>query len=66
MIGDSDIDIEAGRNAGCSTVRIVRGDEVSKEGADLRAQSLLEAVHQVMELESPTAPRGRQARKLVR
>jgi D-glycero-D-manno-heptose 1,7-bisphosphate phosphatase len=66
MIGDSDIDIEAGRNAGCRTVRIVTGEEVAKEGADLLAQSLLEAVHQVVELESRATPPDRQARKLVR
>jgi D-glycero-D-manno-heptose 1,7-bisphosphate phosphatase len=66
MIGDSDIDIEAGRNAGCRTVRIVAGDEVPKEGADLLAPSLLEAVRQLNELESRTARRDKQARKLVR
>ena len=66
MIGDSDIDIEAGRNAGCRTVRIVTGDEVPKEAGDLIAPSLLEAVQQLMKLESPMTPRDRQARKLVR
>jgi len=66
MIGDSDIDIEAGRNAGCRTVRIVTGDEVPTEAGDLIAPSLLEAVQQLMKHESPTTPRDRQARKLVR
>jgi D-glycero-D-manno-heptose 1,7-bisphosphate phosphatase len=66
MIGDSDIDIEAGRKAGCRTVRIVTGDEVPKEGADLLAPSLLEAVQHMMELEAPAPPPDRQARKLVR
>jgi D-glycero-D-manno-heptose 1,7-bisphosphate phosphatase len=66
MIGDSEIDIEAGRNAGCKTVRIAAGHELPNEAADVLAPSLLEAVHQVMELESLTTPRDGQARKLVR
>ena len=66
MIGDSDIDIEAGRKAGCRTVRILTGDGVPKEAGDLIAPSLLKAVQQLLELESPTPPRDRQARKLVR
>jgi D-glycero-D-manno-heptose 1,7-bisphosphate phosphatase len=66
MIGDSDIDVEAGRHAGCRTVRIVTADEVPKEGADLLAPSLLGAVEQMMELESSATRHGRQARKLVR
>jgi len=52
MIGDSDIDVEAGRNAGCKTVRIVKRDEVGNGGADLFAQSLLDAVHQLLALAS--------------
>jgi len=51
MIGDSDIDVEAGRNAGCKTIRIVKGDEVRNDGADLFAQSLLDAVRQLLALE---------------
>ena len=66
MIGDSDIDVEAGRNAGCRTVRIVTGNEVPNEGADLLAPSLLKAVQQMIEIESPATPHGGQARKLVR
>jgi D-glycero-D-manno-heptose 1,7-bisphosphate phosphatase len=52
MIGDSDIDIKAGRNAGCRTVRIVRGDEIGDGGGDAFARSLLDAVHQMLTLES--------------
>jgi D-glycero-D-manno-heptose 1,7-bisphosphate phosphatase len=48
MIGDSDIDVEAGRNAGCNTVRIVQRDTVGNNGADLSASSLLDAVHQIL------------------
>ena len=51
MIGDSDIDIEAGRNAGCKTVRIVQRDAVGNSGADLSASSLLDAVNQLLALQ---------------
>jgi D-glycero-D-manno-heptose 1,7-bisphosphate phosphatase len=48
MIGDSDIDVQAGRNAGCRTIRILKGDEVKNGGADVLARSLLDAVHQLL------------------
>jgi len=48
MIGDSDIDVEAGRNAGCRTVRIAGTDGVGKGVVDLLAPSLLDAVHQLL------------------
>ena len=51
MIGDSDIDIEAGRNAGCKTVLILKAGEVGNGGPDLVAQSLLDAAHQLLVLE---------------
>ncbi len=51
MIGDSVIDVEAGKNAGCRTVRIVKWDEPGNGGADLVARSLLDAVHQVLSLQ---------------
>ncbi len=51
MIGDSDIDVEAGRNAGCKTVLIVQKDAVGNGGADLSAPSLLAAVHQLLALQ---------------
>ncbi len=51
MIGDSDIDVEAGKNAGCKTVRIVKWDEPGNGGADLVAKSLFDAVHQVLSLQ---------------
>jgi D-glycero-D-manno-heptose 1,7-bisphosphate phosphatase len=55
MIGDSEIDIQAGRSAGCRTVRIVIGDGVrggdGVGGADLLAPSLLDAVRKVLALE---------------
>jgi D-glycero-D-manno-heptose 1,7-bisphosphate phosphatase len=51
MIGDSDIDVEAGRNAKCRTVRILREHEVVREAHGLVAFTLLEAV-----LQGPVAP----------
>jgi D-glycero-D-manno-heptose 1,7-bisphosphate phosphatase len=53
MIGDSDSDTEAGRKAGCKTVRISKGDDEPGSGdADILARSLLDAAHQVLALES--------------
>lgn len=51
MIGDSDIDVEAGRCAGCKTVRILKTDEIRDGRADLFAQSLLDAVCGLLALE---------------
>jgi D-glycero-D-manno-heptose 1,7-bisphosphate phosphatase len=51
MIGDSDIDVAAGRTAGCKTIRILKTDEVGNGGTDLFAQSLLDAVHKLLALE---------------
>lgn len=51
MIGDRDSDIEAGRRAGCRTVRIGEIDSESGGGRakeDLRAESLLVAVGKVL------------------
>jgi D-glycero-D-manno-heptose 1,7-bisphosphate phosphatase len=52
MIGDSNIDMEAGRNAGCRTARMLKSDQVASGGADVFAPSLLHAVHQILLLES--------------
>jgi len=52
MIGDSDIDVEAGKNAGCKTARILKSDQIASGSADVLAQSLLLAVHQILLLES--------------
>jgi len=58
MIGDSDIDILAGKNAGCKTVRLSaeratgRGPDPScgfRERADIVAPSLLDAIHQILQ-----------------
>lgn len=64
MIGDSDIDIQAGKNAGCRTVRIhATAEELgvnetrSRESirADLIASSLLDAVRQLLQRETTAA-----------
>jgi D-glycero-D-manno-heptose 1,7-bisphosphate phosphatase len=61
MIGDSDIDIEAGKNAGCKTARLMAITETtneagSREGnrnrADIVALSLLDAVREILHQES--------------
>jgi D-glycero-D-manno-heptose 1,7-bisphosphate phosphatase len=52
MIGDSEIDVEAGKNAGCRTVRILKGDEISGACADIVARSLLDAIHQLLRIET--------------
>jgi len=59
MIGDSDIDIEAGKAAGCKTIRILGEGETNTTNADLSAESLLQAAHlfQQQENERTTARR---------
>lgn len=57
MIGDSAKDVQAGRSAGCKTVRILRTDINTDGGADVLAASLLEAVHEVLRLEETIADR---------
>jgi D-glycero-D-manno-heptose 1,7-bisphosphate phosphatase len=58
MIGDSDIDIAAGRAAGCRTARLLTDDNLPKEIADLTANTLPEAISQILSLVSDlhTAP----------
>ncbi len=57
MIGDSDIDIEAGKNAGCKTARLVtametvgdsRSNSTPPNSGDIVAPSLLDAIHQIL------------------
>ena len=60
MIGDSDNDVEAGRNAGCKTARVIATDVTSSERAriseapitaDINASSLLDAIRQILKRE---------------
>ena len=48
MIGDSEIDIEAGRSAGCRTIRLLSSTEPSQASTDVVASSLLEAVRLIL------------------
>lgn len=48
IVGDSDSDIEAGRRAGCGTVRIIADPPEESESADYFARSLLEASEKVL------------------
>jgi histidinol-phosphate phosphatase family protein len=48
LVGDSESDIEAGKRAGCRTVRIVADLTAETEGADCIARSLLEASERVL------------------
>jgi D-glycero-D-manno-heptose 1,7-bisphosphate phosphatase len=52
LVGDSDIDIQAGRRASCRTARILERDEVAGGSADVFARSLLDATHQILKFGS--------------
>jgi D-glycero-D-manno-heptose 1,7-bisphosphate phosphatase len=56
MIGDSEIDVQAGMNAGCKTARVFTESEIHNTGgrralgqAEIAATSLLDSVHQILE-----------------
>jgi D-glycero-D-manno-heptose 1,7-bisphosphate phosphatase len=53
MIGDSEIDVEAGRSAGCKTARLVESSGATDGKADVVALSLREAIYQILLLEKP-------------
>jgi D-glycero-D-manno-heptose 1,7-bisphosphate phosphatase len=64
MIGDSKIDVEAGRSAGCKTARLVAHNETLEEArraaaaprdADIVAPSLLDAIRQILHWEGVSA-----------
>jgi D-glycero-D-manno-heptose 1,7-bisphosphate phosphatase len=50
MVGDSDKDVEAGRRAGCRTVRLVGSSPRVDHKADLVAPSLLDAIAKILDL----------------
>jgi D-glycero-D-manno-heptose 1,7-bisphosphate phosphatase len=50
MIGDSEHDVDAGRNAGCHTARVVAGRTSTTGGADMVATSLLDAVQKILQV----------------
>ena len=51
MIGDSETDVQAGKNAGCKTARILNRGEATNGTADLFAESLYEAVQKILTVE---------------
>ncbi len=48
MVGDSDIDVEAGRRAGCKTARLLDSEERPHGNADLIARSLREVIDHIL------------------
>lgn len=48
MVGDSDIDIAAGKRAGCKTAQLVTGDE-RIGNADLVSHSLLDVIQKILQ-----------------
>jgi len=65
MIGDSEIDVEAGRNAGCRTARLLEKDDAGDGRADLVAVSLLDAVRRMIGQEDARAGRQAAGSKMV-
>jgi D-glycero-D-manno-heptose 1,7-bisphosphate phosphatase len=53
MIGDSDIDVEAGRSAGCKTARLLSAGERPDCNADLVAPSLRDVVEEILCIQLP-------------
>jgi histidinol-phosphate phosphatase family protein len=65
IIGDSDIDIEAGRNAGCKTAFLLATNETASEpgrggtkarSADIVARSILDAISEILHWEGAATP----------
>jgi|ERR1700733_4044585 len=52
MIGDSGHDVEAGRAAGCRTVRLTEDDKSVVRGSDVVASSLLKAARKILQIEA--------------
>src|SRR5262249_55018862 len=57
MIGDSETDVQAGRNAGCKTARLLSTNETASHGAEITAPCLLDAVRQILAREEFTDTR---------
>jgi D-glycero-D-manno-heptose 1,7-bisphosphate phosphatase len=55
MIGDSEADVAAGKNAGCKTVLVGRRTNSSASAPDLIVPSLLAATEKILELEGLSA-----------
>jgi len=50
MIGDSERDVQAGRNAGCKTAQVVAEEQSASGCADLVATSLLDAIRKILQV----------------
>lgn len=50
MIGDSERDVQAGRNAGCKTAQVVADEQSASGCADLVARSLLDAIRKILQV----------------
>lgn len=48
MVGDSQIDVEAGRNAGCRTALVLTNDETPTLNCDVVGSSLVETVEELL------------------
>jgi D-glycero-D-manno-heptose 1,7-bisphosphate phosphatase len=58
MIGDSDVDVEAGRKAGCRTGRLLSHGEEANGNADAAAPSLRKVVDQILRQSLPNQSRA--------
>ncbi len=58
MIGDSDADVAAGKNAGCKTVLLGPRAISSASAPDLLAESLLDATQKILESEGLSHAKG--------
>ena len=52
MVGDSGHDVEAGRAAGCRTIRLTEDGKSIVSGSDVVASSLLDAAHKILQIEA--------------
>ena len=55
MIGDKDVDIEAGKNAGCRTARVLTNNETPTLNCDVTGSSLLETVDKLLRWDQTSA-----------
>jgi D-glycero-D-manno-heptose 1,7-bisphosphate phosphatase len=51
IIGDSDVDVAAGRNAGCKTARLIVEGESPESKADIVSSSLVDAIQEILRSE---------------
>jgi D-glycero-D-manno-heptose 1,7-bisphosphate phosphatase len=52
IVGDSELDVEAGRSAGCRTVRVIEKNKSADTGAELVASSLLDAAYKILQVQA--------------